>query len=145
MLTFNGSPPFLDSNFFASLVAGSTHTFHTHTLLHQEQHDLHNDEQPAKYPLEVFDRHPLGRCDVRSVTELNMTKEMLTWGLFCRSLALPADDGLLQNTGVHLGCTENCNNYNKAVVRHPHTRIPCMEELTCPIVGEHWQLHRIQS
>ncbi|KAF9647747.1 hypothetical protein BDM02DRAFT_3187736 [Thelephora ganbajun] len=29
--------------------------------------------------------------------------------------ALPTDMGMLQNSGIHLRCTENCNGYNKVL------------------------------
>ena len=45
-------------------------------------------------------------------------KKVLTHGLPHCILALPADSGMLQNTGSQLGCTEGCNNYSEVVSHH---------------------------
>ena len=80
-----------------------------------KQHDLYHDERSAKYPLEVFDRCFLCHRGIRSVIELGRMEKIFTQMLLCRFIALPQDTGMLQNTGVQLGCTENCNDYYQVV------------------------------
>ena len=65
-------------SFSTSLVAGSTHTPRAHTLSFKEQRNLRHDEQPAKYPLEVFDRYSLGHRNIRSVMESDRKGGVLT-------------------------------------------------------------------
>lgn len=44
-----------------------------------KHHDLQHNERPTRYPLEVFDRCPLGHHDIRLVIESSKPDEVLTF------------------------------------------------------------------
>ena len=48
------------------------------SLSRNNQYDLCHNERPTKYPLEFFDRCPLGHCNIGLVTELGKMGEVLT-------------------------------------------------------------------